>query len=638
MRAFLPVAAFVFASAGFGADWDREIVSVKELRELAQRIPATVKSPVVVVQDRGVYVFKKRGKTYVMNQYAMKVNNRQAIREGVADVTFEYNSYYQKLAFTRAETICPDGKTIPVAQGDFHESRMDEGDAVYSNTKTVKFSFPSASEGCILNYVYVTEEVRDVMPGHFSGTWMYWTGAPVLESTMVLDYPESEPFSVRHFRHGAKSTESASGGRVRKEWRVTRLETVDDEAYMPKLPDLVPESQFTNARDWADIAKWYWKLAMPIAKLDPDAKEAIATAIEGEKAPREKAEAIWKWVTKNLRYVSTSLGESSHRPHTPNEVFLKRYGDCKDQSLFLVAAMRAFGIDAYLALLSAGDTTAFDKELPCVNRFDHCIAMAEIEGKRYWLDATDGLTPFGSISEAELGVPVLLVTEAGGEIVRLPKVDAYSAKDQNLTLKVDVRPDNTCDVSMQTSIFGSLADQLSDVKDHSELDDAFRASLKKVYPTARDIQVTYKRDEKASGMTITAAGHAQRAGEMLGDMLLLNTLNEAGADRPEADFLGEDGERRYPFVFTEDGTQTIRFEVSIPDGWVIDECFKPFELRGPGQRAKRTVNATASKIEIVVELAHIEEELPPTALDQVLKFEKDLVAARQGRIVLKKRT
>jgi len=640
MRRVFTLISVALVSSGFASEWDSEVVRPKELLALSGKVPEGLKSSVIVLQDRGAYLYKRKGHTYTVTQYAVKVLADAAIEQGIADCSFAYNSYYQKLVHASAETILADGKIVRLGAKDFHDDPSDGSDAVYSSERTVKFSFPAVETGVVLNYVFVTEEVKEVMPGQYSGTWVFWTGAPVMESALILEYPSDCPMRVRHVNHTGKEASTEIGGRLRKEWHVTRMDASEREPFMPRPDTLFPQTEFTTTKSWNEIATWYDGVTEPLAKLDPDIVAALDLAVAGKKTDREKAEAVWSWVTGNIRYVSVSLGQSSHRPHSPTEVFTKRYGDCKDQSLFLVAALRKYGIKANLALLCAGDAECFQTELPTVNRFDHCIAVAEVEGKRYWMDATDGQTPFGFISEAELGVPVLIVKRAGSEIVTLPKYDGFSPREQNLCLKVDLQPDASGEVTMETRLFGALAKHVSEANqpsDRDELDDAFKSSLKKMFPSVKDVKVSYEAPDKEDApLTITATGHAGRAGELLGDMLLVNSITSSWEQEDEENLLGTNGKRDHPFQFGDDGKQVVTFQIRLPQGWEVGECFKPFELSGPGKSMKRTVTRNGDLLTVQIVVDHRDEILPASDIQKVIEFRRTLAQTREGRLVLRR--
>ena len=85
---------------------------------------------------------------------------------------------------------------------------------------------------------------------------------------------------------------------------------------------------------------------------------------------------------------SVALGESSHRPASPNEVLRRRFGDCKDKSLLLITLLRELGIDSKPVLLQIGRHMGLEKTLPSPQFFDHAIVQAALNGKTFFLDPT----------------------------------------------------------------------------------------------------------------------------------------------------------------------------------------------------------------------------------------------------------
>ncbi len=642
MKRFAVCVVFAgIASITAAASWEKEVADTKTLIAIAKRAPANIKAPALTVYDHGAFLREKNGHTTEVTQYTTQVLSDEAIRSGIADIEIHYNGYYQKLISVRARTIRTDGTVIEIPKSDFHEGRDSGDDGVYSSEKVVRFSFPGVTKGCILDYYYATETVKEVMPGHFSENWIYWTGAPCLESSLVLEFPsDSGPFFFRNTNHTVEPVITNLGdSRKRMVWRMTKLDAVQSEPSMPPLSSLFPRTEISTNKSWEDVGKWYWGLAMPLAKLDPEISLMVADVTRTAASPTDKAAAILKWMNSNFRYVSVSLDESSHLPHPPAEVYLKRYGDCKDQSLFLVATLRSLGINAWLALLSAGDTDPIHDELPSVYRFDHCIVVADLDGKQVWMDPTDPSTQFGDVPDSVKGVEALVIREHGGEVVSAPSRNLLEPAESQLTVEVKVNPDNSCDVKLEINAYGSAASNIKDAvtgKDHTKIDEVFRSSLKDVYPGVRDITVSYKPSDDTTGpLTVLTQGHVPLAGEMVDQKLVLSALGESG-DLERESWTGEDDVRDYPFVFHDNVRQSVVLKVMLPKGWKLDECLKPFTLNGPGREVSRTVELKDDVLTMVYKDKDLDATLPSTALIDIVRFQVDLAAKRKGRIVLER--
>ena len=61
----------------------------------------------------------------------------------------------------------------------------------------------------------------------------------------------------------------------------------------------------------------------------------LTTGLTGE---REKARALYDWVSRNIRYVAVTLGSGGYVPHSADEVLANEYGDCKDHVVLLGGA------------------------------------------------------------------------------------------------------------------------------------------------------------------------------------------------------------------------------------------------------------------------------------------------------------
>jgi hypothetical protein len=89
-----------------------------------------------------------------------------------------------------------------------------------------------------------------------------------------------------------------------------------------------------------------------------------------------------------VRYLGFELGANSHRPHPPEWVLARRFGDCKDKSLLLVALLEGLGLRAEPALVNTRTQAGLDGWLPTPLAFDHVIVRAQVEGREVWVDPT----------------------------------------------------------------------------------------------------------------------------------------------------------------------------------------------------------------------------------------------------------
>src|SRR6185436_15673077 len=126
---------------------------------------------------------------------------------------------------------------------------------------------------------------------------------------------------------------------------------------------------------------------------------------------------------KEVRDTGVEFGAARLIPEYPSETLRRRFGDCKDKSTLLVAALRASGIDAYLALLSAGDDQDVEPELPGLGLFDHAIVFVPglgANGADLWIDATAEYARVGSLPAQDASRNALVIRTGTAALARTP--------------------------------------------------------------------------------------------------------------------------------------------------------------------------------------------------------------------------
>ncbi len=635
--AMLVLSAVAHLGSQEHAFWQDEMVADEQIRQLAATVPEDSDAPSAVVLDRTVVVLFKDGKSYEVTQHAVKISKETGLNEGWESDYVSYNSFYSKVPFFEARTLLPDGEVVAVKQSDIRRSVVQEGRG------SIRFDFPRVTVGAILYYAYVEEYEREVMPGHFAGSWRYWSGTPVVRSTLVIESPVETALRVRHVNGSPQeSTELIDGGkRVRKTWQMERLEKLDKEHWMPPPDEMCPFTEYTTTAAWSDISKWYWGVTSPMMTLGNEAEQAMKVAVGDATEPLTKAEKIWDWVTKNLRYVSTALGDGTHKPVPPDETFKRQFGDCKDQSVFLAAALKKHGIQSQLALLAASQKRKFDDSLPNIHRFDHVVVVAKVDGQDYWLDPAAGQSLFGLVPESVRGVPVLLVDESGGSVVTAPKRNDFEPDSTRSVLSIELMEDGAANVMVRIQTPPGIRREIDDpkVEDSKKyFDQVFKTMLESLFPTVKGVVVEISDPDKLGQMgEVVVKGKASKVGTRIGDMLLLDVLTEEAEDTEidMEDYVGKNGKRDHPFVFVADDPEEDEIEVRVPPGWEVVECLKPLELTRPGMRWTRTVTRDGEWIRIKSRTEYFEARLPASDLDKVLEAEEAWRKASEGKVVLR---
>ena len=325
---------------------------------------------------------------------------------------------------------------------------------VYTDYKEKHITVPSLRPGDTLEYSISTHIVKAFAPNQFWFEHNFLEGAIVLDERLELNVPKGRAINLQSPEF--KFEKADSGDRTIYHWKRSVLSRPSDDAKKknddsnPKPPSV----RLTTFGNWEEIARWYSQLEK--GRTDPSLEIRTKTQelIQGRATELDKIQALYDYVSKNIRYVSLSFGLSRYQPHAASEVFTNQYGDCKDKHTLLAAMLAAAGIRSDAVLIPS--LRKLDTTLPSPSQFDHMITAVPVNGQLIWMDTTTEVAPFRLLAASLRNKSALLVpADDTGKIIETPQdppflstqrveVDAQVSELGKLTSKLRyfVRGDN----------------------------------------------------------------------------------------------------------------------------------------------------------------------------------------------------
>ena len=86
-----------------------------------------------------------------------------------------------------------------------------------------------------------------------------------------------------------------------------------------------------------------------------------------------KIDALYTYVSRQIRYVAVEIGVGGYQPHLPADVYKNKYGDCKDKATLLISMLNKIGLRGYPALVGTRGDVEADPAAPTLATFDHMI-------------------------------------------------------------------------------------------------------------------------------------------------------------------------------------------------------------------------------------------------------------------------
>jgi len=299
---------------------------------------------------------------------------------------------------------------------------------VYTDYKEKHITVPSLRPGDTLEYDITTHLVTPLAPGEFWFQHEFLTDAIVRDERLEVNVPSGRSLTLKSPDFSFDKNDS--NGRTIYRWKHANLARLSDEEAAKKKKareEKPPDVQLTTFADWEGVARWYAHLAQDRTAPDAAIRAKTQDLIAGRTDTLDKMQALYDYVSKNIRYVSLSFGLGRYQPHAAAEVFANQYGDCKDKHTLLASMLQAAGISADAVLIPS--SRKLDTTMPLPSQFDHVITAVPQGNDLIWMDTTAEVGPFRMLVSPLRDKSALLVPPDGmGKIVVTPADPPFPSK------------------------------------------------------------------------------------------------------------------------------------------------------------------------------------------------------------------
>jgi len=363
--------------------------------------------------------FENDGTSVSETEAVVRIQSQAGV-EDFGQLVFGYSSATEKLEVEYVRVRKPDGRVVVTPDStaqDFAPDVLKEA-PMYSDYRQRHISVTALETGDTLEYRTVTRVLTPLAAQNFWYEYTFPKGAAVGEDRLEINVPKSREVKLKNPTHEPEIQET--GDRRIYTWVVKDIQP-DRDKEKDEDEESGPDVQLTTFTNWQQVASWYAKLQGERMTVDDVVRKRADEISKGASTPSEKAQRLYDFVARNIRYVSISLGVGRYQPHAASEVLQNGYGDCKDKHTLFSAMLRAEGIQSYPVLIDS--TRTLDADVPSPAQFDHVITAAKLTtGKELtWLDTTPEVTPYGLIVyQLRNKLAVVATDDAEGGLQRTP--------------------------------------------------------------------------------------------------------------------------------------------------------------------------------------------------------------------------
>jgi hypothetical protein len=379
--------------------------------------------------------------------YTTHVHQRIKIQKddakAMGEVPITYFKGAENVSGIKAFTITPDGKRHRYTK--IQDRNANEEDLTYSDNRLKQLTLPEVNIGSILDAEYTIRSKGLPMKNSFWGIYDPGSGMSYKEFRFSVSFPRKFNIKYRTFGLSQKPAAIETASQITYTWTVHDIDgTADvDESTPPPAPDDYKNTiELSSIPNWSDFSAWYMSLIKKNQRATPAMHHLAAELTQGKNSVREKARAIKEYIGDNFRYVSMSFANHAMEPHSADEVFANKYGDCKDLSLLVKTLLKEAGIDSWIALFrneDAANDPTFDLPVPAV--FDHALLLVkDPQAGDFYLDPLLKDYDIGEYPLEDQKAYTFVVTQDGGRMDRFPVFDearSHNTRNQDIVIAED---------------------------------------------------------------------------------------------------------------------------------------------------------------------------------------------------------
>jgi transglutaminase-like putative cysteine protease len=496
--------------------------------------------------------------------------------ERVAQISISFDPAFERLEVHSIAVIRAGQRTEHAMTAFFEVLRRERNmeRLQFDGRLSVHVTLPDVRPGDIVEQSFTHYGMRKSLGGRHSAWVAFEWGVGIIDVRVRLRRPRRRVVGEFALNHPPEPTETEVDGIIDRRWRAIERPGKRFEHLTPPWCVQNAALQFSEWRDWAEVAANYIPLYEDDGPLPGDVEAEIARIEATETTEAGRAAAILRFAQDGVRYLAISMGEGGYTPRSLTDIVATRYGDCKDKSKLYAHMARRLGVNACAALVNTRDGHALDTWLASAQAFDHCIVRVEVAGKVYWLDPTrlKQPSPLDAMSQCHFGWALpLRAGQAGLERMADPTPVHWLESDERVTLGPS--PDTSVRYGWKLTSRRGRAESVRDYFATEGEVSVFRAyaeSVQRTWPKAHPARQAVTQDDHRGNIIAIEEtyeiGEAWKANERIWQFATLDLVMKPAFEPIDP------GARKYPIYLGRVGKLSRHVEIACANeppsgGW-----------------------------------------------------------------------
>ncbi len=237
-----------------------------------------------------------------------------------------------------------------------YERGAEEWGVLYDDLRFKTADVPGADPGGIIAYEYIEQ-----IPAYAEEEpWEFQNPIPTAKSVFELDLPQGWQHRALWRKYASAEPMEVEPNHFR--WELTNIPGIDtesvplapaEEALAGRMEVYFSANALAGWAEqlWTRIGEWYTQLAAPQSEGPADIANASRALTSTNADFMERIQKVAAFMQQQIRYVGIEIGIGGYIPHSAEDVYRNRYGDCKDKATLLISMLDAVGVRATWVLV-----------------------------------------------------------------------------------------------------------------------------------------------------------------------------------------------------------------------------------------------------------------------------------------------
>ena len=264
---------------------------------------------VTIVSDENTYTVSSDGTSIHDQTRIIHIENDEGVKT-YGQITYRYSNEFEKFEVLEAYTTTRDGTRIDVPPDAIftRQSPLSAYAPTFDDNLVKTIVFPGVEPGASITMRTREIQATPLFPGQFSANQTFTDEKAIKSASVTIRAPSSMKLHADVIDMPGGMVSADVNGEQTWRWSLTDTLAHPSEVYSPSLADRSPRLAITTFPNYEAVGQAYLSRAQLKAAISPDIQEIADGVTTGITDRRDQADAIYQWVSRNIRYVAIYLG------------------------------------------------------------------------------------------------------------------------------------------------------------------------------------------------------------------------------------------------------------------------------------------------------------------------------------------